>query len=506
VNQLTLLGSGVFRWVLQTTWQASVLAGLILLAQLLLRKRLAPSQRYGLWLLLVIRLLMPVTPQSGFSIFNLAPKEPAHPVSAFLPPPSTGADPYFVVNSFNGTFPLTNPAVAALAAALTERPDDSMLVPSPGVTVRPPRQIDWFRIAFWSWLTGVFFFGARLIWTNARFHSRIGGYRFCADENVMRLFNGCRAAFNITQPVSLIESEEVESPAVYGLWRKWLLLPDGVFERFSFAELRHIFLHELAHIKRGDLGVNWLVAMLQVLHWFNPVLWLAWARMRADRELATDALALAHLREMDHAPYGETILKVLEGLTRPPALPGLVGIVENKAQLKERLAAIARPGKTWKWASVFACILIVNLGLTRAQIEKIPAAAPAARPDLIGRVESTNGQPLQATVFISTAGPKVGTSVFCPSCYDDCRKKAVTDNQGNFKIESLDPQLIFRILVVGNGFQPRFVHKVDPARGPVTVDLEPQNLAGLPPGQIFRGRVIDTKGAPIEGAAVEALG
>ena len=62
----------VFRWILQTTWQTTILVGLILLAQWLLRRRLAPAWRYGLWLLLIARLLMPVVPPSGFSIFNLA--------------------------------------------------------------------------------------------------------------------------------------------------------------------------------------------------------------------------------------------------------------------------------------------------------------------------------------------------------------------------------------------------------------------------------------------------
>ena len=76
MSNLTHLGGGVFQWVLQTTWQAAVLAGLILPAQALLRKRLPPSWRYGLWLLLVVRLLMPVSPQSAFSIFNPAGTEP----------------------------------------------------------------------------------------------------------------------------------------------------------------------------------------------------------------------------------------------------------------------------------------------------------------------------------------------------------------------------------------------------------------------------------------------
>src|SRR5208282_4923570 len=61
-----------FGWLLQTSWQAAVLAGLILAAQLLLRKKLSPAWRHGLWFLLLVRLLMPMTPSSALSIFNLA--------------------------------------------------------------------------------------------------------------------------------------------------------------------------------------------------------------------------------------------------------------------------------------------------------------------------------------------------------------------------------------------------------------------------------------------------
>ena len=231
----------------------------------------------------------------------------------------------------------------------------------------------------------------------------------------MRLLEECRAAFNLTLPVTLIESEEVESPAVYGFWRKWLLLPDGVFDRFSKEELRCIFLHELAHIRRGDVGINWLVAVLRVLHWFNPVLWLAWRRMRIDRELATDALALAHLRASDHAPYGETILKVLEGLTGERALPGLVGIVENKANLKERMTAISRPGKHWKWAALAVATLLAGLGLTGAQNKNSILEKSKEDKSPIPRVV-TNGPAMKVTVLDSETGkPLPGAEVLAPN-------------------------------------------------------------------------------------------
>ncbi len=287
MSHLAHFGEGVFRWVLQTTWQAAVLAGLILLAQRLLRNRLPPFWRHGLWLLLVVRLLVPVPPQSPFSIFNLAKTAPTHSDAGHPPRSSFGVDPQIIVNSIPAATPMNMPAPTIPKAA--ESLENAALKVPPGVAVTAASKTDWFGIALGGWLAGVCFFGARLVWTNGRFRSRIAGYQPVADENVTRLFNECLAAFKIAQPVRLIESEEVESPAVYGLWRKWLLLPDGVFDRFFTEELRCIFLHELAHIKRGDLALTWLVALLQVLHWFNPVLWLAWGCMRADRELATDA-------------------------------------------------------------------------------------------------------------------------------------------------------------------------------------------------------------------------
>jgi beta-lactamase regulating signal transducer with metallopeptidase domain len=404
MSNLTSIFGGVFQWVLQTTCQAAVLTGLILLAQRLLRKRLAPAWRYGLWLLLVIRLLMPVLPQSSFSIFNLAKSTPSHPVAASLPPVASTS----IRQALGKKFHTDDPIVTKQSGA-----------PTLGQSVSATKstwKMDWFGVALCGWLGGVCFFGARLVWTNWRFRARIGRYNPIADENVMQLFNECRAVFNITKRVQLIESEEVESPAVYGFWEKWLLLPDGIFERFSREELRCIFLHELAHIKRGDLLVSWFVAGVQVLHWFNLVLWLAWARMRADREMATDALVLAHVRKSSHAPYGETILKVLEALTGERTLPELVGIVESKAQLKERLAAISRPGNYWKWAALVVTALIGGIGLTGAQtansgLSNTPGTSQPALTSISGTWQAQDVAFAPWTFTLNADGDKVTGTV-----------------------------------------------------------------------------------------------
>ena len=70
--ELVRIGEWVFGWVLQTSWQAGIFALLILIAQAIFRRRLSPAWRYGLWLLLVARLLLPNTPQTTWSIYNFA--------------------------------------------------------------------------------------------------------------------------------------------------------------------------------------------------------------------------------------------------------------------------------------------------------------------------------------------------------------------------------------------------------------------------------------------------
>ncbi|HZI32602.1 MAG TPA: M56 family metallopeptidase, partial [Candidatus Binatia bacterium] len=323
--------------------------------------------------------------------------------------------------------------------------------------------------------------------------------------------------------------------------------------QFNQSELRYIFLHELAHVKRGDLWLNWLVTVLQILHWFNPLLWLGFARLRADRELACDELALLRAGDSAGMAYGETIVKLLEGLSRPAAVPGLIGILEDKQQMRRRIAMISNFRRPGRWSALAAVLLaiIAAVSLTDAQTSSpaktrikvendmddvsatnskgasnsydsyftpennvtAPISGPnvtnaTIRPDLTGTVTKKDGSllPTRASVFIATAAPKTGTSTFCPSCYADCVKHAQTDAQGHFKIESLDPQLTFRILAVAKGYQPKSVSKVDPAKGPATIELKPMNDADAAPDHSLRGRVLDAKGNPVEGAVVEMVG
>ncbi len=134
-------------------------------------------------------------------------------------------------------------------------------------------------------------------------------------------------------------------------------------------------------------------------------------------------------------------------------------------------------------------------------------ARAETRPDLTGRVLELDGTPLaKATIFVYSARPKQGTSNLCPYCYADCRKQARSDANGEFKIESLDPTLSFRLLVVAAGHESQFVTRVDPTNGAPEVVLKPLTEEALESPLRIKGLVIDEAGQPVPGTVISPEG
>src|SRR5215472_2096913 len=132
------------------------------------------------------------------------------------------------------------------------------------------------------------------------------------------------------------------------------------------------------------------------------------------------------------------------------------------------------------------------------------SASAADRVSLRGKVTDNRGNPLaDATVMVYHAGVKVGYSTYCPSCYADCGKRAVTDRAGEYTIASLDPDLVFELAVIHDGHTAAFVKKVNPAAGPAPVAVLAPRAPVDDPVRVFRGRVVDSAGQPQRMAVIE---
>ena len=233
---------------------------------------------------------------------------------------------------------------------------------------------------FWIWLTGVVTLSARIVCGAWLLSRRIRRHAVVSDHSTFQLLEESRRVIGTRRAPVLMETDAVDSPALFGLLRPKLLLPTGLIRRLDEAELRHVVLHELAHLRRHDVLLNWLAALLQIIHWFNPVIWFGFARMRADRELACDALALTRSDGIDRAAYGTTILKLVSDLTPRRQVAGLVGISEGKAHLKRRLRNIASHRTPTRWTTVIgalALFLLTGITLTDARTNRVNSESSA---------------------------------------------------------------------------------------------------------------------------------
>ncbi len=131
----------------------------------------------------------------------------------------------------------------------------------------------------------------------------------------------------------------------------------------------------------------------------------------------------------------------------------------------------------------------------------------AERGALSGKIVDGAGHPIDhATVLVYHAGVKKGYSIFCPSCYVDCGKRATTGPDGTFLIQSVDSGLVFELLAVRDGFQPTFIKAVDPSSQSVATAVLMARVAATSPEEVVRGRVVDDHGRPVRDAVVEPVG
>src|SRR6266850_3116518 len=242
--------------LLKISAQASILIVLVLAAQWVCGRRLQPRWRCALWLLVLLRLALPWTIPSPASLFNVL-KLPA----AAQPAPAESI-PGPVIDG-----PVSQSARIPVTAASAKK--------------------HWLP---WLWAGGALFVAGCAAFGHYRIHRQVMRQRPLTDGPTLDLLEDCKTLMRVVTPLTLIELNGIESPTLFGFLRPRLLLPVGLTSSFSREEFRHVFLHELAHIKRHDILAGWLMLALQIVHWFNPLVWVAFHRLRVDRELACDAL------------------------------------------------------------------------------------------------------------------------------------------------------------------------------------------------------------------------
>jgi beta-lactamase regulating signal transducer with metallopeptidase domain len=323
------LGAGFCRHALMMLIQSSILIAVLLAVDLLLRRRVRAVIRYSIWMLVFVKLILPATlclpTGAGYWLgdYLSAGLGAARPdsvgsesgrmsVSAFVIPGGS-----YTAPSYESAY---EPAILGADGSA-----------SPGISRE--------AVIFLVWVVGVLVLSMLLV-------QRIWFVRGLVAQSepvkggLADKLNVCRRQMEIRRSVELRISQAALSPATCGLLRPKILLPASMLARLSAEKLRTVLIHELAHIKRGDLWVNFTQNILQVVYFYNPLLWLANAVVRRIREQAVDEMVLASLGDQAES-YSKTLIDIAEmAFLRPSLGLRLIGVVESRKALAGRIRHI----------------------------------------------------------------------------------------------------------------------------------------------------------------------
>ncbi|MBX3745189.1 MAG: M48 family metalloprotease [Verrucomicrobiae bacterium] len=307
--------------------QVSGVVLVLLVLDRLLARRVRAVFRHALWLLVPLKLLLP----PGVAL----PTSAAYWLRMEAPVAEQMRG-----EVFNGDVRVGYAdGIAGIHDAADRAPGEGQdTVGQPGLTLRGGGVLGWF-VGF-AGLAGWMAWGAVRVRRTVR-----EGRRGTATLEAMAV--GAAAELGLGRTPRVVVCERAGTPAVCGLWRPVVVMPPSLVDGLDAEPMRAVLLHEMAHVKRGDLGWNLLQSALLAVYWWHPLVWVAQARMRRVREEAVDETVAVVLRGETEG-YARALVRVARHAVRRRA-PGLgwVGILESRSALHERvrrLISLPTPG------------------------------------------------------------------------------------------------------------------------------------------------------------------
>jgi beta-lactamase regulating signal transducer with metallopeptidase domain len=313
--------------------QSCVLIVIMLAVDLAIRKRVRAVVRYWLWMLVMVKLVLPtsLTLPTGVGYW-VKVEEP----KVLMPVQETRRASSTAKQGEELEVPQQEIAAVSPIESTPEivKNEEKTIVDEKLTEERSV--VDWQGVVFVGWLivaAGM----ALLVGQRYLFVRGLIRQATLAEGKIAEIFEECSKLMQISRKPVMKMSPTMVSPAACGLVRPVVIMPEFLPAKLSEKEMRAVLLHELAHIQRGDLWVNCVQTLLQVAYFYNPLLWLANGVIRRIREQAVDETVLVTLSD-EAEQYPETLLNVAKlSLARPALSLRMVGVVESKSALAERI-------------------------------------------------------------------------------------------------------------------------------------------------------------------------
>lgn len=394
-------------------YSAAITAG-ILLFRFIFKNRISSKLQYLMWWLLILRLLMPVTPDIGLH-FNLQDTLLKQAHQAELPTPA------LVLDVAPASVPSTQSSYESVTQAV--QPDTDV---APSQHVNPTKSTDWYSIVFVVWLLGAIGFLGWLIFVKLRYYESLQHLMAGGPREVYELYDKCCKELGV-KPLPLWIVNKSMSPGIAFFGEPVLLVPLSLCNDES--RLRFALLHELTHKKRGDHYMTLLLNILRAVYWFDPVVHFAFSELRADMESACDSDVLAYIGHEQKRGYLTVILEMFSYDTEP-----ILGMsqIRSKRMAKRRMKGAFMKNRTSPaFRAITLCIaLIMSLCCFTTACQSAPekdtpgiaaeqTADPSAESTLMPETSAQEPEAAAATYAFDRTDPKQAVAEFLTRYLDD---------------------------------------------------------------------------------------
>ncbi|HEX6962262.1 MAG TPA: M56 family metallopeptidase, partial [Lacipirellula sp.] len=354
--------NGWLAWIAAATWQLALLVAIVAAAAAVCG-RASPRLRYALWLVVLVKVFLPTSLWMPWSIGAWGISPLRHEAQA--------AGLSIRVETLNSG------AKENRAGAIADR-TTSEVPNARGEKQQTPRGLTLQHLAIAAiamWSVGCVLLLAIAVWRYGQLRRSTRRMELI-DEGPARVeLERLAMQLHERRVPDLYASEIATSPYLFGVMRPAIVAPREMLDKPE--DRRAILLHELVHWRRRDPWVGWLQVVAQALFWFHPLVWVANARLRREREAACDE-AVLRTGECPAQGYGETLLRILSAARGRSLVQGsMAGVFERGADLQHRLEAVMNYQSDRRRCGYVYAVVVGVFALLFLPMAEPPAAGAA---------------------------------------------------------------------------------------------------------------------------------
>ncbi|MDO4766221.1 MAG: M56 family metallopeptidase [Eubacteriales bacterium] len=347
INRLAFGLAPIFYKLVWMSLTAVMIGFIVLLLRYFGEKRISPLWKYLLWAVMLFALLVPYRFPSSFSLMPISIEQEVSYRQSYEQARQER-------NPVNRQVEVSESAIHG--KNLGEK-ESRLFWTSLAVDVILP----------WIWFAGMMVWAIYFMVGRWRFlyQVRKDGRLLSSDSPEMVVLSEAKKKLGITREVDVLVQSRLQSPALFTGRKPLILLPEYA-QNLREESLLYILMHELAHWKRKDHWLNYLLLCLQVVYWFNPLVWLLFLAIRNDMEVLNDEYVLKQIGMEHQKRYSYSLVEVLAHANHISGVPKLLCMVDGKKNVERRIKMMQQGGyfqKSRKSIAIMGGVMILTLAI-----------------------------------------------------------------------------------------------------------------------------------------------